>query len=70
MQEYCFFLKPQNSEEIFEIIKQINNQNPDYIKLQIFINEAYFDYPDGDQLKINLVEQIKQLDKQIKLWVV
>ena len=70
MQEYCFFLKPQNSEEIFEIIKQINNQNPDYIKLQIFINEAYFDYPNGDQLKINLVEQIKQLDKQIKLWMV
>ena len=65
--DYCFFLKPQNPEEVFNIIKQILNEKTNNSETVVYINENYFQ---TDQAKINFAEQLKQLGKQIKLVVV
>ena len=63
--EYLFFLKPQNWEEIIEIIKGMK-----FNDLNIFINENYFNHNNCDENKLNCLEQIKQVNKEIKVWVV
>ena len=63
--EYLFFLKPQNWEEIIEIIKGMK-----FNDLNIFINENYFNHNNSDENKLNCLEQIKQVNKEIKVWVV
>ena len=65
--DYCFFLKPQNIEEVFNIIKQVLNEKTNNSETVVYINENYFE---TDQAKINFSEQLKQLGKQIKLVVV
>ena len=65
--DYCFFLKPQNIEEVFNIIKQVLNEKTNNSETVVYINENYFQ---TDQAKINFAEQLKQLGKQIKLVVV
>ena len=65
--DYCFFLKPQNIEEVFNIIKQVLNEKTNNSETEVYINENYFE---TDQVKINFAEQLKQLGKQTKLVVV
>ena len=65
--DYCFFLKPQNIEEVFNIIKQVLNEKTNNSETVVYINENYFE---TDQAKINFAEQLKQLGKQTKLVVV
>ena len=65
--DYYFFLKPQNIEEVFNIIKQVLNEKTNNSETVVYINENYFE---TDQAKINFAEQLKQLGKQIKLVVV
>ena len=63
--EYLFFLKPQNWEDIIKIIKGMK-----FNDLNIFINENYFNHNNSDENKLNCLEQIKQVNKEIKVWVV
>ena len=69
-----FFLKPQNLEQILEIIKQILKEKTNDSDTKVYISEAYFTGQLADQNKLNLCEQIKQFNKQeskqIKLMVV
>ena len=65
--DYCFFLKPQNLDEVFNIIKTVLNEKSNNSETEVYINENYFQ---TDQAKINFTEQLKQLGKQIKLVVV
>ena len=65
--DYCFFLKPQNIEEVLNIIKNVLNEKSNNSETEVYINENYFE---TDQAKINFAEQLKQLGKQIKLVVV
>ena len=59
-----FFLKPQNLEQILEIIRQILKEKTNDSDTKVYINEAYFKGQAGDQNKLNLWEQIKQFNKQ------
>ena len=65
--DYCFFLKPQNPDEVLNIIKNVLNEKSNNSETEVYINENYFQ---TDQEKINFAEQLKQLGKQIKLVVV
>ena len=65
--DYCFFLKPQNSDDVLNIIKNVLNEKSNDSETVVYINENYFE---TDQAKINFAEQLKQLGKQIKLVVV
>ena len=65
--DYCFFLKPQNPDEVLNIIKNVLNEKTNNSETEVYINENYFQ---TDQAKINFAEQLKQLGKQIKLVVV
>ena len=65
--DYCFFLKPQNPDEVFNIIKKVLNEKTNNSETVVYINENYFE---TDQAKINFAEQLKQLGKQTKLVVV
>ena len=67
LQQYLFFLKPQVVDEIVSIITTICNSNS---IVTVFIAETYFDQINGDEMKINLCEQIKQLNLNVKLWIV
>ena len=64
-QQYLFFLRPQPVTEIVDIIK-ITMQSAG----QVFISESYFEGPNGDEIKINLCETIKQFNLKINLWIV
>ena len=64
-QQYLFFLRPQPVTEIVDIIK-ITMQSAG----QVFISESYFGGPNGDEIKINLCETIKQFNLKINLWIV
>ena len=59
-----FFLKPQNLEQVLEIIKQVLKEKTNDSNTKVYINEAYFQGQAGDQNKLNLWEQIKQFNKQ------
>ena len=69
-----FFLKPQNLEQVLEIIKQVLKEKTNDSDTKVYISEAYFTGQFADQNKLNLCEQIKQFNKQeskqIKLMVV
>ena len=69
-----FFLKPQNLEQVLEIIKQVLKEKTNDSDTKVYVNEAYFTGQLADQNKLNLCEQIKQFNKQkskqIKLMVV
>ena len=60
-------LKPQNPDEVLNIIKNVLNEKSNNSETEVYINENYFE---TDQEKINFAEQLKQLGKQIKLVVV
>ena len=64
--DYLFFLKPTNPNNLFPIIKQIIENKEQEGKTRIFINEAYFDDLKGDEIKLNLAEQISQYKKEFK----
>ena len=69
-----FFLKPQNLEQVLEIIKQVLKEKTNDSDTKVYISESYFTGQLADQNKLNLCEQIKQFNKQkskqIKLMVV
>ena len=67
---YLFFLKPTKPDHLFAVIKQIIENKEQEGKTRIFINEAYFDDLKGDEIKLNLAEQISQYKKEIQLVVV
>ena len=64
--DYLFFLKPTNPNNLFPIVKQIIENKEQEGKTRIFINEAYFDDLKGDEIKLNLAEQISQYKKEFK----
>ena len=64
--DYLFFLKPTNPNNLFPVIKQIIENKEQEGKTRIFINEAYFDDLKGDEIKLNLAEQINQYKKESK----
>ena len=64
--DYLFFLKPQCIDGVLDIIKTHTSKD----KLTtIFISESYFKSANGDEMKINLCEAIKQLGHNVKLWI-
>ena len=67
---YLFFLEPTNPNNLFQVIKQIIENKEQEGKTRIYINEAYFDDLKGDEMKLNLAEQISQYKKEIQLVVV
>ena len=67
---YLFFLEPINPNNLFQVIKQIIENKEQEGKTRIYINEAYFDDLKGDEMKLNLAEQISQYKKEIQLVVV
>ena len=48
------------------VIKQIIENKEQEGKTRIFINEEYFDNLKGDEIKLNLAEQINQYKKESK----
>ena len=64
--DYLFFLKPTKPDNLFAVIKQIIENKEQEGKTRIFINEAYFDDLKGDEIKLNLAEQISQYKKEFK----
>ena len=64
--DYLFFLKPTNPDNMFAIIKKIIENKEQEGKTRIYINETYFDDLKGDEIKLNLAEQINQYKKESK----
>ena len=64
--DYLFFLEPTKPDNFFAIIKKIIENKEQEGKTRIFINEAYFDDLKGDEIKLNLAEQINQYKKESK----
>ena len=63
---YLFFLKPAKFNNLFPLIKQIIENKEQEGKTRIYINETYFDNLKGDEIKLNLAEQINQYKKESK----
>ena len=64
--DYLFFLKPTKPDNLFAIIKKIIENKEQEGKTRIYINETYFDDLKGDEIKLNLAEQINQYKKESK----
>ena len=65
--DYCFFLKPQNPDELFSIIQKIIlSKKTDNSKIVVCINKNYFK---TYQEKDDSIKKLKEL-KQIQLMVV